>query len=121
MVISIMLMYNYAFALGYALKMIHIRQMVQVQGGIKYFNTLQSLERNQLKRTQNNWNTLEATLENCWKCTFSFVRYFLSIMLNFNSRFNSLKTVYRLVVEFTADCLTRDLGQWMGCPPWGSF
>ena len=22
---------------------------------------------------------------------------------------------------FMADCLTRDLGQWVGCPPWGSF
>ena len=26
-----------------------------------------------------------------------------------------------LVVEFMANCLTRDLGQWVGCPPWGFF
>ena len=26
-----------------------------------------------------------------------------------------------LVVGFMADCLTRDLGQWVGNPPWGSF
>ena len=26
-----------------------------------------------------------------------------------------------LVVGFMADCLTRDLDQWVGWPPWGSF
>ena len=26
-----------------------------------------------------------------------------------------------LVVGFMADCLTRELGQWVGCPPLGSF
>ena len=24
-----------------------------------------------------------------------------------------------LIVRFKADCLTRDLGQWVECPPWG--
>ena len=37
-----------------------------------------------------------------------------------NSKFPTLFPVL-LVVGFMADCLTRDLGQWVGCPPWGVF
>ena len=29
--------------------------------------------------------------------------------------------LYWLVVGFKADCLTRDLGQCVECPPWGFF
>ena len=31
-----------------------------------------------------------------------------------------LNVVVVVVVGFKADCLTRDLGLWVECPPWGS-
>ena len=36
-------------------------------------------------------------------------------------KYTVLRLVGWLVVGFMIDCLTRDLGQWVGCPPWGSF
>ena len=51
---------------------------------------------------------------------YANIKVYLQISNFFSEDKNSQKTGYQvgqLVVGFKADCLTGDLGLWMGCPP----
>ena len=61
-----------------------------------------------------------------------FNRLYFFTSVEKNTLKNSQKTIFSvyfcnldgwllLVVGVKADYLTRDLGLWVGCPPWGSF
>ena len=61
-----------------------------------------------------------ALLGQFWNVLYKMAAYDI-LHKSFFFLFTGESKVGWLVVGVKADCLSGDLGLWIGCPPWGSF